>query len=150
VRLLVALLLRALGATLLLGIAVLPTADHHAAGRLADEPGRQREDAHYLMVHHHPRPLASSAPAASVAALATADDGLTDAPPPTAHSTIVVPTAPSVDSVLGGTPIVDAVVLGFVLASAARALAGAATSRPPSRALRVPVPPPRSALLSAA
>ena len=149
-RLLVAVLLRALGATLLLGTVVLPAADHHAAGRLGDAAGAQPEDAHYLIVHHHPAQRAATAlGAAGVAAIVSHLS--TNAPPSTIPATTVLPAAPLVDVLAGGgVPIVDALALGLVLTALASVLARVESLRPPSRALRVPVPPPRPALLSLA
>jgi hypothetical protein len=150
VRLLVAVLVRALGVTLLLGTVVLPAADHHAAGRLIDAAGAQPEDAHYLIVHHHPAQRAATAlGAAGVAAIVSHVS--TNAPSPTIPPTTVLPAAPPVDALAGGgAPIVDALALGLVLTAAASVLPGGGSLRPPSRALRVPVPPPRPALLSVA
>jgi hypothetical protein len=150
VRLLVALLLRALGATLLLSVALVPAADHHAIGRLGVEGGARREDARYLVVHHHPAHGPAAAPGAAGAATMPIYMP-TDPPPRAALGTTMLPAVPPVDFVAGGgVPIIVALALGLVPVAAVWALVGGATSRPLSPARRVPVPPPRPALLSVA
>jgi len=145
-------LLRALGVTLLFVTILMPMADHHAAARLAAEIGGPDGDPHYLLVHHHPprgHALPRDAEAGPVAFPIDAAS-LVQERPSTGPRSSVVPAAPPAFDLVVGAPVLDAVSLGLAFALAAWLLWRELRTRPGSRSLPVPAPPPRPALLSAA
>jgi hypothetical protein len=148
VRLLIPLVLRALGVTLLMLTVLLPAADHHALARLALDPEAGALDIHALLIHHHPLGH-RSAPRPADAPTAFSDWGALSAPTPASPQSAIAPAMPAYEAVFGGAPVLDAVALAAVIAAGAWLLRRGRLVVPLSRALRVPSPPPRR-LLSAA
>ena len=174
VSLILGTLVRALAVTLLLSSVLLPVADHHALARLV---GVAEGDAHWAQAHHHrPSVLRSSTiermaeaarigraiplvrlpgpplvgavqtPSAwAVSAQETDPGGLLD----NGHraSPVLVAAGAPVDGLAFATLAVDAAIVAFAISMLVARLALVLDSRPSAPWRRVPVPPPRAALL---
>jgi hypothetical protein len=151
VRVLIPIVLRALAVTLLLATVLLPAADHHAVARLAGAlvPG---EDAHWLLVHHHPHRAATDAPRPAEAAISVfdVDPGALAAPAPTAPAAVLEAAGAPTDALVLGVPLADLVPLVLVLGLLFWRLADLRSRRPHAPTRAVPLPPPRVLLAAAA
>jgi hypothetical protein len=147
-RLLAAVVLRALGATLLLATVLLPAADHHALARLSLGALAASADPHDLLLHHHwryrRRPVAPVPVALRQASRDVRAVQAFQAPP-----LVIAPSPATYDATFGGAPVMDAAALALATAAAAWLLGLARPVVPASRALAVPSPPPRPALVAA-
>jgi hypothetical protein len=140
-RLLAALVLRALGATLLMATVLLPAADHHALARLSPDVLASSVDPHDLLVHHHWRYQRRAVSGTASTSL----QGARAVPTVGTQALVIAPAAPAYEAAFGGPPVMAAVGLGPAAASVAWLLRGVRQGVPPSRALSVSSPPPRPA-----
>jgi hypothetical protein len=148
-RLLAAIVLRALGATLLTATVLLPAADHHALARLSLDVVANAADPHDLLVHHHRRDQRRPARGAAPATLDLASPDVRAVPAPETAPRLIAPAPAGYQAAVGGSPIMDAVALGVAAATGAWLLGRVRSALPPSRTLPVRVPPPRPTLLLA-